>query len=502
MSRRTTLLAACLAAIVGLCLPSVPGMAAAAGPPPPNVVFILCDDLGYGDLGCFGQKKIRTPNIDRLAAEGMRFTQHYSGNAVCAPARCVLMTGQHPGHAFIRDNLGVKPEGQYPIPADTVTLAKLFRQQGYVTGGFGKWGLGGPGSSGDPLRQGFDRFYGYNCQSVAHNYYPTYLWDNDRRVPLANPAFSAHQKFPAGADPADPASYARYAGKDYSPDLIWEQARRFVRENRQRPFFLYAPTTVPHLALQVPADSLAEYLARWPDPPYLGDKGYLPHFAPRAAYAAMITRCDREVGWLVDLVKELGLDERTIFVFTSDNGPLDNRYGGTDTDFFQSAGPLRGYKGSLYEGGFREPMIVRWTGHVAAGTTSARVTGFEDWMPTLLELVGAAEAIPRQIDGISFAATLAGRPQPERPFLYREFPDYGGQQLVRIGGWVGVRQHLKPAAKGVKPRMQIELYNLREDVAQQHDVAAAHAEIVGKIERLMRQEHVPSAEFPLPALDR
>jgi arylsulfatase A len=254
--------------------------------------------------------------------------------------------------------------------------------------------------------------------------------------------------------------------------------------------------------LQVPEDSLAEYLGKWPDPPYPGDKGYLPQFAPRAAYAAMITRFDREVGRLMDLVKELGLDANTIFVFTSDNGPLNDRYGGTDTDFFASAGPLRGFKGSLYEGGFRVPMMVRWTGHVAAGTTSGRVTGFEDWMPTLLELVGAAQATPAGIDGISFAATLRGQPQPERPYLYREFPGYGGQQLVRMGDWVGVRQKLKPAGKNGKPRMQIELYNLKEDLAEQQDVAAEHADVVAKIERLMREQHSPSEEFPMPALDR
>jgi arylsulfatase A-like enzyme len=280
-----------------------------------------------------------------------------------------------------------------------------------------------------------------------------------------------------------------------------EQARRFVRENKGRPFFLYVPTTVPHLALQVPEDSLAEYLGKWPETPYPGGRGYLPHFAPRAAYAAMITRLDREVGRLVDLVKELGLDEHTIFVFTSDNGPLYDQLGGTDSAFFQSAGPLRAFKGSLYEGGIREPTVIRWTGHIAAGKTCDRVTGFEDWLPTLLELIGAAEAIPRDIDGISFAPTLRAQKQPQRPFLYREFPSYGGQQSLRVGDWVAVRQNLKPRGKKAQPDLRIELYDLNRDIGQQHDVAAQHPDIVARMEKLMREQHASSPEFPLPALD-
>ena len=360
----------------------------------PNVVFFLADDLGYGDLGCFGQQKIRTPNLDRLAAGGMRLTQHYSGNAVCAPSRCVLMTGLHPGHAFIRNNRSVKPEGQYPLPADTVTLAKLLKAQGYATGGFGKWGLGPPGGYSTPAKQGFDRFYGYLCQAVAHNYYPAYLWSDDERVELDNPAFSAHQRLPKDADPRDPASYRRYSGHDYAPDLIGEQALAFVRQHKNDPFFLYFPTTVPHLALQVPEDSLAEYRGNLPDEPYVGDRRYLPHHDPHAAYAAMITRMDRDMGRIIDLVNELGLDDDTIFIFSSDNGPLYDELGGTDTDFFNSAGPLRGRKGSLYEGGIRAPTIVRWQGHVRPGTKSDRVSGFEDWLPTILELIGAKGTAP------------------------------------------------------------------------------------------------------------
>ncbi len=481
---------------------SLAGFSHAIGAPGrPNIIFIVADDLGYGDIGAFGQKKIRTPNLDRLAAEGMCFTQHYSGNAVCAPSRCVLMTGKHPGHAFIRDNREVKPEGQVPLPPQTVTLPKLLQRLGYRTGAFGKWGLGPPGSTGDPLKQGFDRFYGYNCQRVAHNYYPTYLWDDDRRVNLHNPEFSSHQKLPTEADPSDAASYAQFSGKEYAPDLIAKQARRFIRENRDRPFFLFFPTTVPHLALQVPEDSLAEYLGKWPEKPYKGGNGYLPHRAPRAAYAAMISRLDREIGRMIDLVRELGLEQRTIFVFTSDNGPLYDQLGGTDEDFFQSAAGFRGRKGSLYEGGFRVPLLVRWKDKIKAGFVSDRVTGFEDWMPTILELAGAKTQTPAGIDGISFAPTIFGKRQRARPFLYREFPAYGGQQCVRVGEFKAVRTQLLPKAKNEAPSLQTELYDLRADPQESINLSGKQTNLLHRLERIMRRQHSPSKEFPFPALD-
>jgi arylsulfatase A len=471
-------------------------VAASAERPRPNIIFILADDLGYAELGSYGQEKIRTPSLDRLAAEGVRFTQHYSGNAVCAPSRAVLMTGLHPGHASVRDNREVQPEGQMPLPAAAVTVAELLKRQGYVTAAMGKWGLGPPGSEGDPLRQGFDHFFGYNCQRHAHSYYPAYLYDDARRIPLDNPDVSPHQKLADSADPTDPRSYAAFAGRTYAPDLIWERARGFIRENRARPFFLYLPTTVPHLALQVPEDSLAEYRGLWPDPPYRGDKSYLPHPSPRAAYAAMVTRMDREVGRILDLVGELGLDERTVVVFSSDNGPTYDRLGGSDSGFFRSSGPLRGLKGSLYEGGVRVPAIVRWRGRLAAGSVSDRVTGFEDWLPTLLELAGAKEAVPSGIDGVSFAPSLLGQPQEPRAFLYREFAGYGGQQTVRIGHWKGVRQGL-----GKQDAPRIELYDLKTDIGESRDVAAAHPEVVAKMEALLSREHAPSAAFPLAAID-
>ena len=479
--------------------------AVSAEPARPNIVFILADDLGYGDIGCFGQTKIKTPHLDKMAAEGMRLTQHYSGNAVCAPSRCVLMTGKHPGHAFVRDNRSTPPEGQYPIPAETVTLPKLLGKAGYVCGGFGKWGLGGPGSEGDPLKQGLHRFFGFNCQAVAHNHYPTHLWDDDKRVRLNNPEFSAYQTLAKDLDPRDPASYSQFTGKEFAQDRIMEQALKFVRDNSERPFFLYVPSTIPHVSIQVPDDSLSEYVGQFEETPYVGGKGYLPHRTPRAAFAAMITRLDRDVGRIVALVRELGLEENTLFVFSSDNGPLDHAYqglAGTDGRFFNSAGPLRGQKGSLYEGGFRVPTIAYWKGKIPAGTTRERVSGFEDWLPTLLEVAGAKDSIPKEIDGISLAPTLLGQSQPERPFLYREFPASGGQQIVRIGDWKGVRQNLKPAGKNKLPSLTIELYHLKDDIAESKDVAAEHPDVIAQMERLMRDQHTPSAEFPLPALDQ
>jgi arylsulfatase A len=477
------------------------GLGSFAADRPPNIIFILADDLGYGDIGAFGQKKIRTPNLDRMAAEGMRFTQHYSGNAVCAPSRCVLLTGKHPGRAWIRDNREVQPEGQPPLPADTVTIAKLLQQRGYATAAMGKWGLGFPGSEGAPLKQGFDRFFGYNCQRHAHNYYPTSLWDNDKRLKLNNAAFAPHQKLATNADPADAKSYARYAGKDYAPDLIHEQALQFIRTNSARPFFFYFATTVPHLALQVPEDSVAEYRGKFEDQPYRGTNGYLPHFTPRAAYAAMITRLDRDIGRIMSLVRELGLDENTIFIFTSDNGPLYGRHGGTDSEFFNSAGGLRGRKGSLYEGGVRVPLIVRWKGRINANTTSDRVNGFEDWLPTLVELAGAKSAAPRGIDGVSFAPTLLGTMQELRPFLYREFANYNGWQSVRLGDWKGVRKDLNPRQRPGRPNLALELYDLKSDPTESKDVAAEHPKIVAQIEKIMREQHTPSQLFPFPALD-
>jgi arylsulfatase A len=346
--------------------------ARAAEPRRPNIVFIIADDLGYKDIGAFGQDKIRTPNLDRLAAEGMCLTSMYSGNTVCAPSRSVLLSGLHPGHTFVRDNRqargdtrGTDKEGQTPVPPDHLQLPLTLKKLGYTNGGFGKWGLGPWASTGNANKQGFDRFFGYVCQAVAHNYYVDYLWDNGRRVALRNASPDLKPRLAEGADPNDEASYAAFRpGPDYAPDVIAEQALAFVRENKGRPFFLYFPTTVPHLAYQVPDDSLKEYVGKFPEEPYPGSGFYVPCRNPRATYAAMITRMDREVGRIAALVKELGLDDNTIFVFTSDNGAP----GGIAPSYFNSGSIFRSGKGAIYDGGFRVPAIVRWTGKIKPGT--------------------------------------------------------------------------------------------------------------------------------------
>ena len=452
----------------------------------PNIVFILADDLGYGDLGSYGQKMIRTPNLDRMAAEGMRFTQFYAGAPVCAPSRAVLMTGKHGGHAFIRDNKEVQPEGQWPIPASEETIAELLKAQGYATGGFGKWGLGFIGSEGDPNKQGFDLFYGYNCQREAHNFYPHHLWRNDQKVMLAG-------------------NNRGVTGKQYSHDLIEAETLKFIRDHRDKPFFAYVPFTIPHLALQVPEDSLGEYAGKWDDPAYDGKNGYLPHPTPRAAYAAMVTRMDRGVGRIFSLLKELGLDDNTLVIFSSDNGGafgtvtkdfdfLPGRMGGTDYVFFGSTGNSRAFKGSIYEGGIRVPFIARWPGKIKAGTVSNLPAVFYDVMPTLCEVAGAPA--PKESDGISILPTLIGKAQRKHEFLYWDFGGYGGQQAVRQGNWKGLRRNLH------KGNLRVELYNLAKDAGEQHDLAAKHPDIVKRLEKIMAEQHQPSATFPIKVLDQ
>ncbi len=501
--RRCVVMVVLVGLALGGWLQAVPAIAQtparAAAAERPNIVFILADDLGYRELGSFGQAKIKTPHLDRLAREGMRLTQHYAGNAVCAPSRCVLMTGKHPGHAVVRSNKSTPPEGQWPLPEEEKTLAELLSAQGYVTGAFGKWGLGGPGSCGDPNQQGIDRFFGYNCQAHAHSYYPSYLWSDQQRITLDNdPPVPGHAGLAPGAAPDDPSSYAAFQGDDYAPDRINEQAIAFLKANQDRPFFLYYPSVIPHVALHVPDEDLKPYLAEgWEDPPFTreGGYGYTPHFTPRAAYAAMISRLDRYVGRLLTTLDELGLREDTLVVFSSDNGTT-HLGKEVDYDFFASVGELRGLKGSLYEGGVRVPTIVRWPGKVPAGTVSDRVSGFEDWIPTLLDVAGATEAVPADVDGINMAPTLLGRSQPPRPFLYREFPSYGGQQSIRVGNWKAIRQRMS------KGNLDIELYNLARDVGESNDVAARHPEVVERLAKLMEEQHEPSEIFPLRPLDR
>ena len=451
---------------------ALPQPGATSGERPPNLVFLLADDLGWNELGCYGQRKIETPAIDRLAAEGMRFTQAYSGSAVCAPSRCVLMTGLHTGHAFIRDNGELPTEGQRAIPAETYTLAEHLKAAGYATGIFGKWGLGGPDTEGVPTRQGFDDWYGYLCQRQAHNFYPRYLWDGEDKHELE------------GNDRG-------LTGAQYSHDRIVERALAFVREHRNEPFFLYVPFTIPHLALQVPEDSLEQYLGRWEDPPYEGGHGYLPHPYPRAAYAAMVTRMDRDVGRLMALLEELEIDDDTVVFFASDNGPTFDRLGGSDSEFFRSAGPFRGLKGSLYEGGIRVPLVARWPGQIATGAVSEHVSAFWDMFPTFSELAGVDT--PAGLDGISLAPTLLGRgEQRAHEYLYWEFRSYGGQQAVRIGDWKAVRQKLKSGNR------RIELYDLARDVEERVDLAGQYPELVERVRALMDGEaRTESAHFPL-----
>jgi arylsulfatase len=467
--------------------------APAAGPSrPPNVVYLLADDLGYAELGCYGQKWIKTPNLDRMAKEGMRFTQHYSGNAVCAPSRCSLMTGKHPGHAYIRSNgnpkdlqhlkakFGWEFPGQNPIPDAEVTIAEVLKQKGYATAAIGKWGLGHFGTTGDPNKQGFDLFYGFNCQVHAHNHYPRFLWRNGKKETL-------------------PGNDRTLTGKTFSQDRFTAEALEFIRKHKGKPFFLYMPFTIPHLSIQAPESSLAQYRGKIPEADYK-HRGYLKHPFPRAGYAAMVSHLDRDIGKIMALLKSLGLDDNTLVIFSSDNGPTFNRLGGSDSAFFKSAGEFRGLKGSLYEGGIRVPMIARWPGRIKPGTTSDHISAFWDVMPTLAEVTGTKP--PRDIDGVSFAPTLFGRPDKQRKheFLYWEFPGYGGQQAVRMGKWKGTRQNMQ--RRNNKAPLKIELYDLSRDPGEQHDVASRHPEVVRKIREIMAASHRPSKLFPIRPLDR
>lgn len=454
--------------------------ASTSGRRPPNVVLIVADDLGFGELGSYGQTKIRTPHLDRLAEEGVRFTQHYSGSPVCASARCVLLTGKHTGHAYVRTNHEMegfgegKLEGQLPLPAGTTTIATLLQGRGYRTGAIGKWGLGGPNTCGHPNRQGFDFFYGYLCQREAHNYYPTHLWKNETRDILANHPFSPYHRLEKAPD--DPKAYESFRGEVYAPDRMTEEALGFIRRASEHPFFLYLPFTIPHVALQVPGDSLAEYEGRFPEKPYLGEKGYLPHPTPRAAYAAMITRMDREIGKVLALLDELELGDDTIVFVTSDNGPT--YAGGADAEFFESAGGLRGLKGELYEGGIRVPLIARWRGKIAPGRTSDHVSGFQDFLPTLAEIAGIAGAeVPEDIDGVSFLPVLLGTGEPkEHEFLYWEYHAGGGSQAVRMGNWKAVRRNIHK-----DPGAPTELYDLAKDPTESTDVAATEPEVIERV---------------------
>lgn len=433
--------------------------ATAAETSQPNIVYILLDDAGYGDLSCYGQNLFRTPNIDRLAAEGMKFTQHYSGSTVCAPTRCCLMTGVHTGHSYVRGNREVQPEGQAAMPADIVTIPRLLKQAGYVTGAFGKWGLGAPGSPSDPARH-FDLFYGYNCQREAHTYYPDHLWRNFKRVELD--------------------------GETYSATLIGNEALEFIRTNQNRPFYAFLPVTIPHAAMHAPESYVAPFRRKFPQFEDKIGKYRGPEVRnPVAAFAGMMTLVDEQVGQILDLLKQLDLDDNTLVMLTSDNGP--HQEGGHDPKFFNSNGPLKGHKRDLYEGGIRAPLVARWPGHIPAGSISHHTSAHWDMLPTFCELAGIKP--PKSIDGISMVAELTGNSdkQPQHEYLYWEFYERGGKRAVRFGDWKAVQLNVNKSLES-----PIELYHLPTDVGEENNVAAQHVDLVARAKRYFQAAHEPS----------
>jgi arylsulfatase A-like enzyme len=453
----------------------------------PNVIYIYADDMGYGELGCYGQQKIKTPALDKMAAEGLRFTQHYTSTPVCAPARCMLMTGRHGGHSVIRGNYEFggftdsTEGGQFPLPENTFTIAKLMKQAGYVTGAVGKWGLGMAGSTGDPNKQGFDYFYGYIDQKQAHNYYPTHLWENGRWDTLNNPFIYVHR--PPLPRNAPDSAFDYYKGKDYAVDRLADKALRFITQHKNEPFFLYLPFTIPHVSLQAPDEVIKPYIGMFNEQPYYGEAGYTPTKYPLSTYAGMVTYLDKQVGRVLDLLKQLGIDNNTLVLFSSDNGTTFD-VGGVQAAYFNLTGGLRGRKQDLYEGGIREPFIARWPGKVPAGKTTDEISVQFDMMATLADLTGV-QAPPN--DGLSLLPVLLGNnaQQQHHPYLYFEFPEKSGQVAVRLGNWKGVKSNMK-----TNKQAAWEIYNLADDGQEQHDVAAQHPELAGQFEAILQREHV------------
>ncbi|MGN6435763.1 MAG: arylsulfatase [Agriterribacter sp.] len=454
----------------------------------PNIIYIYADDLGIGELGCYGQQKIKTPNIDRIAREGIRFTQHYSSFPVCAPSRCALLTGRNAGHSYIRGNYELggfedeKEGGQMPLPEGAFTIGHLMKQAGYTTGAIGKWGLGMFDNTGNPNKQGFDYFYGYVCQKQAHNFYPTHLWENGKWDTLNNPFIYVHSPLSADATDSD---FDKFKGKDYSVTKMAEKTFSFIRQNRNKPFFLYLPYTGPHVSLQAPEEAIKEYLGKFDEQPYYGDKGYASSKYPLSTYAAMITYMDKQVGLIMDLLKELKLDENTIVLFSSDNGATFDA-GGVNTEFFNSTAGLRGRKTDLYEGGIRAPLVARWPGHIAAGKVTDHISVQFDMMATLADIVGIKAP---QNDGISFLPTLLGKndKQQKHPYLYFEFPERSGQVALRIGDWKLVKSNMKKDRNA-----PWELYDLSKDNAEASNIASQHPELVKKAALLLQQSHRPA----------
>ncbi|MBJ6367013.1 arylsulfatase [Snuella sedimenti] len=443
----------------------------------PNIIYILADDLGYGDLGVYGQTKFKTPNIDKLASEGMLFTQHYSGSTVCAPSRSALLTGMHTGHTVVRGNKEVQPEGQFPIPDNTYTLAEAMKKAGYVTGAFGKWGLGFPGSEGDPVNQGFDIFYGYNCQRLGHHYYPDHLWSNRDSIVI-------------------PENIGLDKGV-YAPNLIHQKTIEFIEKNKSKPFFAYVASIIPHAELVAPDSLMQKYRNKYlPEKEFdgvefgeaYGDGHYLSQKESHAAFVAMIDLLDQQVGEIMDKVEELGISDNTIVIFTSDNGP--HREGGADPDYFNSYGPLKGTKRDLYEGGIRVPMMVKWPNKIEAGSKSDHISAFWDVFPTFSDIAGVNT--PDNLDGISFLPTLKGdtKNQKQHEYLYWEFHEKGGRQAVRKGNWKAVKYNVLK-----NPDATVELYDLSNDIGETNNVADAHPEIVEHMEAILQEARTPSDVF-------
>lgn len=443
----------------------------------PNIIYILADDLGYGDLSCYGQQKFSTPNIDKLASEGMLFTQHYSGCTVSAPSRSSLLTGQHTGHTPVRGNKSWKPEGNWPLKGEAVTIAEALKARGYTTGAFGKWGLGYIDTEGDPNAQGFDVFYGFNCQSLAHNYYPDHLWYNHEKVLL-------HEN-----DSGKKGSYA--------PDLMHREALKFMKEAGDKPFFVYYPTIIPHAELFAKEEYMTRFRGKFdPEKPFSGiDSGptfrlgpYGSQPEPHAAFAAMITQLDDYVGEILNFLEENGLKDNTVVFFTSDNGP--HLEAGADPDYFNSNGELRGYKRDMYEGGIRTPLIVRWPGKIKPGTVSDHVSAFWDVLPTLSDITGAEK--PSATDGISFLPALLGKKnQPRHEYLYWEFHEQGGKMAVRMSNWKAVKLNIDR-----NPDNPVELYDLSSDPGETKNIREANPDIVQKMENIMKEAHTESEDFP------
>jgi len=456
------------AAAVALAAGALAACGAAAQPQAlrPNILIVQADDLGYGDLSAYGQAHFRTPALDRLAAEGIRFTQYYAGSTVCAPSRAALMTGFHTGHASIRGN------GEIPLPAEDVTVAMALRDAGYRTAVIGKWGLGRPGTTGQADKKGFDYAFGFLDHRHAHRQFTDHLYRNTDAIPID-------------------------AEHVYANDLFTAEASAFIEKADPRPFFLYLNYTVPHAELRVPDDSLEPMRGKFPEKPFVNaaadarttgpdntSLGYRSQPTPKAAFAAMIVRMDRDVGRLVDLLRARQLDARTLVLFVSDNGPHEE--GGGDPQFFKSSGGLRGIKRDLYEGGLRVPMIARWPGTIPKGRVSDHVWAHWDLFPTLAEVARART--PAGLDGMSMLRALRGEAQPTHEYFYWEFHERGFQQAVRTGSW-----------KGVRPTKEapLELYDLAADPAEQHDVAAANPEVVAKLEAYLRAARTENSQWPV-----